>query len=84
METTNARSAQSSRSTSNSSSDQASNSSAGWERFLPPRPLRVLLVEEDIATRQIVCALLSKCGYEGKPIFPFPSLYFSLFLSAEL
>eukprot|EP00250_Pteridium_aquilinum_P017081 c23442_g2_i1 orf=145-2274(-) len=36
----------------------------GWERFLPERTLRVLLVEDDISTRQVVCALLSKCGYE--------------------
>ncbi|MCO5579756.1 hypothetical protein L7F22_033616 [Adiantum nelumboides] len=46
-----------------SSSDQAAHCK-GWERFLPKRPLRVLLVEDDSSTRQIVCALLSKCGYE--------------------
>lgn len=48
---------------SSSSSDQATNCK-GWERFLPKRPLRVLLVEDDSSTRQVVCALLSKCGYE--------------------
>ncbi|KAH7440159.1 hypothetical protein KP509_04G094100 [Ceratopteris richardii] len=48
---------------SSSSSDQAL-SSKGWERFLPKRALRVLLVEEDISTRQIVKDLLHGCGYE--------------------
>ncbi|KAI5071236.1 hypothetical protein GOP47_0013487 [Adiantum capillus-veneris] len=46
-----------------SSGDQATNFK-GWERFLPKRPLRVLVVEDDSSTRQIICALLSKCGYE--------------------
>jgi pseudo-response regulator 7 len=36
-----------------------------WERFLPVKTLRVLLVENDDCTRQIVGALLRKCGYEG-------------------
>lgn len=35
-----------------------------WQRLLPERPLHVLLVEEDSSTRQVVSALLSKCGYE--------------------
>jgi hypothetical protein len=36
-----------------------------WERFLPVKTLRVLLVENDDCTRHIVGALLRKCGYEG-------------------
>lgn len=35
-----------------------------WERFLPVKTLRVLLVENDDCTRQVVGALLRKCGYE--------------------
>ncbi|KAH7680729.1 pseudo-response regulator 5 protein [Dioscorea alata] len=34
-----------------------------WERVLPRRSLRVLLVEHDDSTRHIVTALLRKCGY---------------------
>ncbi|KAF3541888.1 hypothetical protein F2Q69_00025143 [Brassica cretica] len=34
-----------------------------WERFLPKISLRVLLVEADDSTRQIVSALLRKCSY---------------------
>ncbi|KAJ8465696.1 hypothetical protein OPV22_028248 [Ensete ventricosum] len=34
-----------------------------WERFLPRRSLRVLLVEHDDSTRHIVAALLRKCSY---------------------
>ncbi|EXB88489.1 hypothetical protein L484_017241 [Morus notabilis] len=37
-----------------------------WERFLPFRSLRVLLVENDDSTRDIVSALLRNCGYEGQ------------------
>ncbi|XP_010262981.1 PREDICTED: two-component response regulator-like APRR3 isoform X2 [Nelumbo nucifera] len=36
----------------------------GWERFLPRRFLRVLLVENDDSTRHIVAALLRKCSYQ--------------------
>lgn len=36
-----------------------------WERFLPVRSLRVLLVETDDSTRHVVSALLSNCSYEG-------------------
>lgn len=36
-----------------------------WERFLPVKTLRVLLVENDDSTRQVVSALLRKCCYEG-------------------
>ncbi|XP_019195113.1 PREDICTED: two-component response regulator-like APRR5 [Ipomoea nil] len=34
-----------------------------WERFLPKMVLRVLLVESDDSTRQIIAALLRKCNY---------------------
>ncbi|XP_017442379.1 two-component response regulator-like APRR3 isoform X2 [Vigna angularis] len=34
-----------------------------WERFLPRMVLRVLLVEADHSTRQIIAALLRKCSY---------------------
>ncbi|XP_027334021.1 two-component response regulator-like APRR3 isoform X2 [Abrus precatorius] len=34
-----------------------------WERFLPRVALRVLLVEADHSTRQIIAALLQKCSY---------------------
>ncbi|KAG6678382.1 hypothetical protein I3842_14G077600 [Carya illinoinensis] len=36
-----------------------------WERFLPIRSLKVLLVENDDSTRQVVSALLRNCSYEG-------------------
>ncbi|KAL9255812.1 Two-component response regulator-like APRR5-like protein [Drosera capensis] len=35
-----------------------------WEKYLPRMVIRVLLVEADYATRQIVSALLRKCNYE--------------------
>ncbi|XP_074591645.1 two-component response regulator-like PRR37 isoform X2 [Curcuma longa] len=35
-----------------------------WERFLPVRALKVLLVENDDSTRQVVGALLRNCSYE--------------------
>ncbi|KAF9597429.1 hypothetical protein IFM89_018875 [Coptis chinensis] len=35
-----------------------------WERFLPKRVLRVLLVENDDSTRHIVSALLRNCSYQ--------------------
>lgn len=37
-----------------------------WERFLPLRSLKVLLVENDDSTRHVVSALLRNCGYEGR------------------
>lgn len=37
-----------------------------WERFLPKIALRVLLVEADDSTRQIISALLRKCSYKGQ------------------
>lgn len=36
-----------------------------WERFLARMNLRVLLVEADDSTRQIIAALLRNCGYKG-------------------
>ncbi|KAF5751502.1 putative sensory transduction histidine kinase [Tripterygium wilfordii] len=35
-----------------------------WERFLPTRSLKVLLVENDDSTRHVVSALLRNCSYE--------------------
>ncbi|KAL4385203.1 hypothetical protein GQ457_15G011750 [Hibiscus cannabinus] len=34
-----------------------------WERFLPRLALRVLLIEADDSTRQIIAAFLKKCNY---------------------
>ncbi|KAH7299185.1 hypothetical protein KP509_25G076500 [Ceratopteris richardii] len=34
-----------------------------WERFLPQHQLRILLVENDDATRHVVSALLRNCSY---------------------
>lgn len=48
-----------------------------WEKFLPRMVLRVLLVEADDSTRQIIAALLRKCSYRGQYVsiycnsFPF-------------
>jgi pseudo-response regulator 7 len=36
-----------------------------WERFLQKKTIRVLLVESDDSTRQVVSALLRHCMYEG-------------------
>lgn len=36
-----------------------------WERFLPVRSIKVLLVEDDDSTRRVVRALLRNCSYEG-------------------
>lgn len=35
-----------------------------WEKFLPLRSLKVLLVENDDSTRHVVSALLRNCSYE--------------------
>ncbi|XP_030544666.1 two-component response regulator-like PRR37 [Rhodamnia argentea] len=43
---------------------QSEESLVHWERFLPLRSLKVLLVEYDDSTRQVVTALLRNCGYE--------------------
>ncbi|GER33432.1 pseudo-response regulator 5 [Striga asiatica] len=40
-----------------------SSSVVRWERFLPKMVVRVLLVEADDSTRQIIAALLRKCSY---------------------
>lgn len=37
-----------------------------WKKFLPGMVLRVLLVEADDSTRQIIAALLRKCSYRGQ------------------
>lgn len=42
-----------------------------WERFLPVRTLKVLLVENDDSTRQVVSALLRNCSYDGKHIISY-------------
>lgn len=36
-----------------------------WESFLPQHHVKVLLVEDDDATRHVVSALLRNCNYEG-------------------
>ncbi|KAF8021921.1 hypothetical protein BT93_G2149 [Corymbia citriodora subsp. variegata] len=46
------------------SQQQSEEPSVHWERFLPLRSLKVLLVENDDSTRQVVSALLRNCGYE--------------------
>lgn len=48
-----------------SQQQQSQNSVVRWERFLPIRSLKVLLVENDFSTRQLVSALLRNCSYEG-------------------
>ena len=53
-----------------------------WEAFLPRMVVRVLLVEADRSTRQIITALLRKCSYAGSFFFSF--LFFSNFLSVFL
>ncbi|KAG7998709.1 hypothetical protein I3843_01G270300 [Carya illinoinensis] len=49
---------------SQSSQQQPQGPVVRWERFLPLRSLKVLLVENDDSTRQVVSALLRNCGYE--------------------
>lgn len=48
-----------------------------WERFLPRMVLRVLLVEADDSTRQIIAALLRKCSYRGRFWLPLSARDFS-------
>lgn len=43
-----------------------------WDQILPRKSLRVLLVEHDDSTRQVVTALLRKCSYHGKFTFLLP------------
>ena len=40
-----------------------------WEKFLPKMVMRVLLVESDDSTRQLITALLRKCSYKGIILF---------------
>ncbi|KAF9674822.1 hypothetical protein SADUNF_Sadunf10G0166900 [Salix dunnii] len=47
-----------------SQQQQSQGSLVHWERFLPRRSLKVLLVENDDSTRHVVSALLRNCGYE--------------------
>ncbi|CAK7324302.1 unnamed protein product [Dovyalis caffra] len=44
--------------------EEVNNGLVRWERFLPKMVLRVLLVEADDSTRQIIAALLRKCSYK--------------------
>lgn len=46
-----------------------------WERFLQKKTIKVLLVESDDSTRQVVSALLRHCMYEGLLFIPFHSSY---------
>ncbi|GAA0164390.1 winged helix/forkhead transcription factor [Lithospermum erythrorhizon] len=46
-----------------STSAAASSGVVRWERFLPNKVMRVLLVEADDSTRQIITALLRKCSF---------------------
>lgn len=39
-----------------------------WERFLPVRSIKFLLVENDDSTRHVVSALLRNCSYEGQKL----------------
>lgn len=45
------------------SSSPAAAAAVRWDQILPRPSLRVLLVEHDDCTRQVVTALLRKCGY---------------------
>lgn len=45
--------------------EAGSSAAVRWERFLPKMAVRVLLVEADDSTRQIISALLRKCSYKG-------------------
>ncbi|KAJ6340774.1 hypothetical protein OIU77_008514 [Salix suchowensis] len=47
-------------------SEDSNNGLVRWERFLPRIVLRVLLVEADDSTRQIIAALLRKCSFIGQ------------------
>jgi len=61
---------------SSSPASAAAAAAARWDQILPRRSLRVLLVEHDDSTRQVVTALLRKCGYRGElPPLPLPSSF---------
>lgn len=51
------------------SQQQSQGSVVRWERFLPLRSIKVLLVEDDDSTRHVVSALLRNCSYEGIFVF---------------
>ncbi|CAM8897785.1 unnamed protein product [Rhodiola kirilowii] len=46
------------------SPQQPQGSNICWDRFLPTRSIKVMLVENDESTRHIVSALLRNCSYE--------------------
>lgn len=50
---------------SGAAAEEEGSSMVRWERFLPKMVVRVLLVEADDSTRQIIAALLRKCSYKG-------------------
>lgn len=50
---------------------QTPGSLVNWERFLPVKSVKVLLVESDDSTRHVVSALLRNCSYEGQHPFRF-------------
>uniref|UniRef100_A0A0E0LQ58 Response regulatory domain-containing protein n=1 Tax=Oryza punctata TaxID=4537 RepID=A0A0E0LQ58_ORYPU len=66
-----------------------------WERFIQKKTIKVLLVESDDSTRQVVSALLRHCMYEGLSLLsssyhlshfcctPFLSVYLFIFIPAE-
>ncbi|KAI9093877.1 hypothetical protein K1719_026875 [Acacia pycnantha] len=49
--------------TMNQLKDESSSEMVNWDKLLPQTVLRVLLVEADDSTRQIIAALLRKCSY---------------------
>lgn len=49
--------------------DDGSREMVKWDKFIPRMVLRVLLVEADDSTRQIIAALLRKCSYRGTFFF---------------
>lgn len=60
--------------TNNDVSASSSAAAVRWESFLPKMVLRVLLVEADDSTRQIIAALLRKCSYRGSALSSFTPL----------
>ena len=55
-----------------------------WENFLRRMRLRVLLIEADDSTRQIIGALLRKCSYRGQYLFLSFSIYMCVCVCACL
>lgn len=55
-----------------------------WEKYLPKTVLRVLLVESDDSTRQIITAILRKCSYKGRLIYPLFKVSFFMFRFLEV